>query len=416
MRVKAANQQSEDANVIDFGTGWSFTESDRHVSLTLTNATVSGVAPGLNGLTIKDGSARTMLEVENISLDSAHYTPALILSGSNGGVNGAGGRTWVVAIDATAATPYRDYAIAAKYGGADGLTPGAVYDFVYANHRGTSPPTLSIGNSSAFTPAAQVGIIMAADGAGNVTDNTLSNLVLHTGLLTGGSPQTQPAVRVTTWQSGTDRMHIEADGSVALFDGGGGATVLIGAASNAASFKTTSFNLGVTAYGSTAHSFFIHNGAANADAQIATTSGGAIQIQALNATGTVNLWTTNNSDLIIGTNGVVRLTVAKTTGALTQAYSQTLAAGVGDITLATQTPVIAGAFTATRLNYILASNPTGAATITDAAVFQFDAAAGTHKATVGATTKTTPTAVTAWMKVNMNGTILFAPLYASTTA
>jgi hypothetical protein len=55
-------------------------------------------------------------------------------------------------------------------------------------------------------------------------------------------------------------------------------------------------------------------------------------------------------------------------------------------------------------------------TLTDACVFRFDAAAGTHKAVDGATTKTTPSGVDAWVKINVNGAIRFIPAYVSKTA
>jgi hypothetical protein len=77
----------------------------------------------------------------------------------------------------------------------------------------------------------------------------------------------------------------------------------------------------------------------------------------------------------------------------------------------------ASAQTVTRHNYLDIKNPTLTnVTITDAAVMRFDAAAGTHPATIGATTKTTPSAVNAWLKVNINGIIHYMPAYLSTTA
>ena len=78
----------------------------------------------------------------------------------------------------------------------------------------------------------------------------------------------------------------------------------------------------------------------------------------------------------------------------------------------------AAAQTVSRHNYINARNVQVDAdvTVTDAALVRFDAAAGTHRATVGATTKTTPTAVDGWIKCNVNGTLYYAPMYVSTTA
>lgn len=334
--------------------------------------------------------------------------PAVVMTmeGGNGG--------WTVGIDAAAATPGRDFAIAKK-GGWNASTPGTYFDTFYIEHNGTSPPSIQINNSSAFAPQGSLEVMMATDNNGNVHDTTASNLVIHTGVISGGTPnQTQPAIRMRNWTSGTDRFHLEADGSINLYDTGGNPNITL------ASLGTTSgtkgiWTVGSGSYGSSAHNLFVHAGAANTDISVQTTSGGSFQIQALNASGTVNAWTTNNSDLILGTNTTARLTIAKTTGGLTQAYSQTLAGATTDVSLATYTPVIAGAFTADRLNYAVLSQPTGAATITDAAVFRFDAAIGTHKAVDAGTTKTTPGTVTAWIKVNINGTIHYMPAYASKT-
>ena len=75
------------------------------------------------------------------------------------------------------------------------------------------------------------------------------------------------------------------------------------------------------------------------------------------------------------------------------------------------------AFTVTRHNYIDMETPTltNGATVTDAAIMRFDAAAGTHLAVDSGSTKTTPSTVDAWLKVNINGTIYFVPAYTSKT-
>lgn len=80
----------------------------------------------------------------------------------------------------------------------------------------------------------------------------------------------------------------------------------------------------------------------------------------------------------------------------------------------------AGDYTITRHNYIDVNNPSetetsGTITISDAAVFRFDADAGTHKAIDSGSTKTTPGTVDAWLKVNINGTVYYSPLYTSKT-
>ena len=117
-------------------------------------------------------------------------------------------------------------------------------------------------------------------------------------------------------------------------------------------------------------------------------------------------------DLNTAANTVDHTATATITGAVTDGYTAGLRL--------TPTYSAATALTVTRHNYIDLNGPTlsgaGPAALTDAAVFRFDAAAGTHKATVGATTKTTPGAVDAWVKINMNGTLLYIPAYTSTTA
>lgn len=79
----------------------------------------------------------------------------------------------------------------------------------------------------------------------------------------------------------------------------------------------------------------------------------------------------------------------------------------------------ATALTVTRHNYIDVQNVSlagvGPAALTDACVFRFDAAAGTHKAVDSGTTKTTPGTVDAWVKVNVNGTVYYMPAYTSKT-
>lgn len=99
--------------------------------------------------------------------------------------------------------------------------------------------------------------------------------------------------------------------------------------------------------------------------------------------------------------------------------TKTLAVGISDDYAACLTldPGYTGAFTVTRHNYLDAQNPSVAASavVTDACLVRFDAAAGTHKAIDGNTTKTSPGTVDAWLKYNVNGTIYYSPLYTSKT-
>ncbi len=100
--------------------------------------------------------------------------------------------------------------------------------------------------------------------------------------------------------------------------------------------------------------------------------------------------------------------------------SGTLADGYAGSIVQAPTYSAATAQTVTRHNYHTLLNPVlsgaGPAALTDACVFRFDAAAGTHKAVDAATTKTTPGGVDAWVKVNVNGTVLYMPAYTSKTA
>jgi hypothetical protein len=81
-------------------------------------------------------------------------------------------------------------------------------------------------------------------------------------------------------------------------------------------------------------------------------------------------------------------------------------------------PGYTGAYTVTRHNYINLVNPSlaGSAVLTDACIFRFNAAAGTHKAVDSGGTKTTPGAVNAWLKVNINGVVFYLPAYTSKTS
>lgn len=99
---------------------------------------------------------------------------------------------------------------------------------------------------------------------------------------------------------------------------------------------------------------------------------------------------------------------------------QILAAGADDGYCASARfdPGYSGAYTIARHNYLDiqdVSLASGAA-VTDACVMRFDANAGTHKALDTASTKTTPGGVDAWVKINLNGTLGYVPVYLSKTA
>ena len=68
--------------------------------------------------------------------------------------------------------------------------------------------------------------------------------------------------------------------------------------------------------------------------------------------------------------------------------------------------------TVTRHNYIQLDSPSVvSATVTDACVFRFGAAAGTHKAVDSGSAHPDIDTTDAWIKVNINGTIHYIPAY-----
>ncbi len=151
---------------------------------------------------------------------------------------------------------------------------------------------------------------------------------------------------------------------------------------------------------------------------------GMFNIRQRHASATGNLARLENAGS--GVTLSVNSTVSSNSAIYTQVHTvtQTITAGVSDAYAGsvelTPTYSAATAQTVTRHNYLQLDNVTlagvGPAALTDAAVFRFNAAAGTHKAVDAATTKTTPGGVDAWVKVNVNGTILYMPAYTSKTA
>lgn len=104
----------------------------------------------------------------------------------------------------------------------------------------------------------------------------------------------------------------------------------------------------------------------------------------------------------------------------TRTITGTVSDGVEGALISSPTYTAATAQTVTRHNYLKCVNVAvagvGPAAVTNACLAWFDAAAGTHKAVDGATTKVTVGAVDAWVKINVNGSILFMPAYTSKTA
>jgi len=131
------------------------------------------------------------------------------------------------------------------------------------------------------------------------------------------------------------------------------------------------------------------------------------------------------NDLIFRTSNTDRWRIVNSeVGLWAGASTRTITGGVSDGYVSgvrlSPTYDAATAQTVTRHNYIdvedVLLTGAGPAAVTDACVFRFNAAAGTHKALAGASTKTTPGAWDAAVKINVNGTIMYIPAYTSPTA
>lgn len=118
--------------------------------------------------------------------------------------------------------------------------------------------------------------------------------------------------------------------------------------------------------------------------------------------------------------GYLGIGITAPTSILHVAESTSAAGGItsGTTAMLTSAPTYTVSGTVTRHNYIKLANValSGTAACTNACAIFFDAAAGTHKAVDSGSTKTTPGGVDAWVKVNVNGTVLYMPCYTSKTA
>jgi hypothetical protein len=149
---------------------------------------------------------------------------------------------------------------------------------------------------------------------------------------------------------------------------------------------------------------------------------GVWKIRTANASGVLTDALTINSSQNATFSGAVGIGVAPGSGADlflggSRTLTGTLADGYSGGAQLSPTYTAASAQTLTRGNYLLLARPSLTnVTVGDMCVLRFNAAAGTHEATVGATTKTTPGSVQAWVKININGTVHYIPAYTSTTA
>jgi len=149
---------------------------------------------------------------------------------------------------------------------------------------------------------------------------------------------------------------------------------------------------------------------------------------------------THTDKMLIGTAGDYRVAIdssgnvgigtttpaVKIHSAETSTITGTVADGYAAALMLSATYNAATAQTVTRHNYIRVPNVVvggaGPAAVTNAAIFRFDAAAGTHKALAGTgggvacTIGDGPTGANAgtplgWMKINVNGTLRFIPFW-----
>ncbi len=257
---------------------------------------------------------------------------------------------------------------------------------------------LTIDNAQASTFAGAVTI------AAN-TDNVFTTGYGKMGLATSGSSTTFYVAQASNFNS--------TDYGIA-FGSSGGTTF------NAKSGQTVSLRTANT------QRFGITNASATFAAGVVTTfsdttDGTSGSLGAINTLGGVGVTKAGWFGGIVTANGA---TAAATQPTFVGAGTSTIVGGVTDAYTTshrfTPTYSAATALTVTRHNYLDLNNPVlsgaGPAALTNACVIRFDANAGTHKALDGATTKTTPGGVDAWMLVNVNGTLMYIPAYLSKTA
>jgi hypothetical protein len=152
----------------------------------------------------------------------------------------------------------------------------------------------------------------------------------------------------------------------------------------------------------------------------------ACRVDITDASGTAQVRLSGAGDSFIGLSSTRRVTFLTHSTAVnpfmllegTRALGNgTTADGYQAAIQMTPTYTHASGATLTRHNYFQIDNPVLTnVTLTDAALFRFPAAAGTHKVIDSGTTKSSPGTVDAWVKVNINGTIYYMPAYTSKTS
>lgn len=264
---------------------------------------------------------------------------------------------------------------------------------------GVNALSFSVGGTKQFTVGA--GAVVYFNSALGVALDGSTNDVL--GLVRGANAQTLRIYGTTTGPKYLSLAHDGTNGVIGLT--GGGVLSLTSDVSpstdNARSLGTASLRFAnVRANGFQCY-------AAAGDAQVQTQLAGASLTFGPGGSGAVDCTLSRN--------------VTNAYGSWIAGTSGTLTGSPADLPLFRINPALSGAFTVTRLAYLELIQPTGAATVTDAPVFSFNAAVGTHKAlassaAVAVTIGSGPTGSTAgnplgWMKVNVNGTLRYVPFW-----
>jgi hypothetical protein len=251
------------------------------------------------------------------------FGPELQLYGTNG--------KWLIGVDVAAATPSRDFVIAAKM---DYPAPGNVNDLVYCAHNGTEPPTVGIGRAQPPADyrltvqgensyATGMGGLLIAKPSGN-TPGHLLNLRHSNGqdylfcdtdssglwtIMHGTSGAS--VLRIQDSASlGTNKLELltngrikfNADANCQLYSP---AANIVGVNSN---FEANNFlGVGPGIFGSTptATLDIAQNTPSDASLRLRSATG-TLRMRAFSATAVVEMLTQNASRLDLGTNGAVR--------------------------------------------------------------------------------------------------------------
>jgi hypothetical protein len=342
-----------------------------------------------------------------------------------------------------------------------------VYGWTYTPNDTASKIVFAVARGSGLTPAY---INALSTGANDVSGlrfdvgGVVSATFTANGITTRDGTAVLPGLRLTSEASGLYRVSSTALGFAVA--GAAAASLSVGSLtltnpatagqSNIGVINDSSYALYCVALGSTAASSTFGTARAGTCEIITTGTGNGLKIGNNTANqpiifggGTVEIARFSNSTLASGVFSVSYTTpsTAVATGAFQCAgggafsgnlwtagyiYTTHAATGahaisaVGTVTLGAgvtdsfacgldMQPTYNGAFTVTRHNYWRIRNPVGTGTVTNACVMQFDAAAGTHKAVDAGTTKVSPGAVDAWVKININGTIHYMAAHISKT-